>query len=77
MRVAYLLERQRIQSAFKSGKARRRLLAKYSEREHNRVKDLYHKLALRIVKRDLEVGASVIEMEDLKVIRGGSTTLER
>jgi len=69
MRTAYFLKRRRIQSALKAGKARRRLLAKYRRRERDRVTDLYHKIALHIVGRALEVGASALALEDLRGIR--------
>ncbi len=69
IRTAYFLKRRRIQSALKAGETRERLLVKYRERERNRIADLYHKLALQIVERAIEIGASVVAMEDLKGIR--------
>ncbi len=69
IRTAYFLKRRRIQSALRVGKARGRLLAKYRGRERNRVTDLHHKLALQIVKRALEVGASAVALENLRGMR--------
>ncbi|MHA1606111.1 MAG: RNA-guided endonuclease InsQ/TnpB family protein [Candidatus Freyarchaeota archaeon] len=68
IRTAYFLKRRKIQSKIKTGKTRRKLLAKYGEREKNRVLDVYHKVANWIVKKALK-NNSAIALENLKNIR--------
>jgi len=68
IRTAYFLKRRKIQSKIKTGKTRRKLLAKYGEREKNRVLDVYHKVANCIVKKALK-NNSAIALENLKNIR--------
>jgi len=68
IRIAYFLKRRRIQSKIKGGKIRRKLLAKYGEREKNRVLDVYHVVANWVVKEALK-NNSAIALENLKNIR--------
>jgi len=68
IRIAYFLKRRRIQSKIKGGKIRRKLLAKYGERERNRVLDVYHEVANWVVKEALKSN-SAIALEDIKNIR--------
>ena len=68
IRIAYFLKRRRIQSKIKGGKIRRKLLAKYGEREKNRVLDVYHVVANWVVKEALKSN-SAIALEDIKNIR--------
>ncbi len=50
IRTAYFLKRRKIQRKLRTGKKRQELLEKYGERERNRLNDLYHKLADKIVE---------------------------
>ena len=68
IRIAYFLKRRRIQSKIKGGEIRRKLLAKYGEREKNRVLDVYHVVANWVVKEALKSN-SAIALEDIKNIR--------
>ncbi|MCA6212978.1 IS200/IS605 family element transposase accessory protein TnpB [Thermococcus bergensis] len=67
IRTGYFLKRRRIQKKLKTGKKRRELLEKYGERERNRLNDLYHKLANKIVELAEKYGG--IALEDLTEIR--------
>jgi len=68
IRVAYFLKRRKIQSKIKSGKIRRKLLAKYGGRERNRVLNVYHRVANWVIKKALK-NSSAIALENLKNIR--------
>ena len=67
IRTGYFLKRRRIQKKIRSGKRRKALLEKYGERERNRLTDLYHKLANKIVELAEKYGD--IALEDLTEIR--------
>jgi len=67
IRTGYFLKRRRIQKKLKTGKKRKELLEKYGERERNRLNDLYHKLANKIVELAERYGG--IALEDLTEIR--------
>jgi len=68
IRTAYFLKRRKIQLKIKTGKTRRKLLAKYGEREKNRILDVYHEVANWVVKKALKT-SSAIALENLKNIR--------
>ena len=68
IRTAYFVKRRKIQKKIKCKKARKRVLKKYRNRERNRVLDIYHKVANKIVKIVLETN-SAIALENLKNIR--------
>jgi len=68
IRTAYFVKRRKIQKKIKCKRARNRALAKYRKRERNRVLDIYHKIANKIIKIALETN-SAIALEDLKNIR--------
>ncbi len=67
IRTGYYLKRRKIQKKLRSGKRRKELLEKYGQRERNRLNDLYHKLANKIVELAEEYGG--IALEDLTEIR--------
>jgi putative transposase len=67
IRTGYFVKRRKIQKKLKTGKRRRELLEKYGERERNRLNDLYHKLANKIVELAEKYGG--IALEDLTEIR--------
>jgi len=67
IRTGYFLKRRRIQKKLKTGKKRKELLEKYGMRERNRINDLYHKLANKIVELAEKYGG--IALEDLTEIR--------
>ena len=67
IRTGYFLKRRRIQKKLKTGKKRKELLEKYGMRERNRINDLYHKLATKIVELAEKYGG--IALEDLTEIR--------
>ena len=67
IRTAYYVKRRKIQKKLRAGKRRKKLLKKYGERERNRLNDLYHKLANRIVELAEKYGG--IALEDLTEIR--------
>jgi len=67
IRTGYFVKRRKIQRKLKAGKRRKELLEKYGERERNRLTDLYHKLANRIVELAKKYGG--IALEDLTEIR--------
>ncbi|ASI99764.1 RNA-guided endonuclease InsQ/TnpB family protein [Thermococcus celer] len=67
IRTGYFLKRRRIQKKFRAGKKREKLLEKYGGREKNRLNDLYHKIANKIVELAEEYGG--IALEDLTNIR--------
>jgi len=66
IRTGYFVKRRRIQQKIRAGKVRRELLEKYGEREKNRLNDLYHKLANKIVEVAEKYGG--IALEDLTEI---------
>ncbi len=69
IRSAYFEKRRRIQELSKrKPKTSERLMAKYSERERNRVRDLLHKLSRRLVEFAKQHGLGIV-LEDLKHIR--------
>ncbi len=68
IRTGYFVKRRRIQKKLRAGRKRRELLEKYGERERNRLNDLYHKLANKIVELAGKYGG--IALEDLAEIRG-------
>jgi len=67
LRTRYFIKRRKIQKNIKSDKKKEQLLEKYGKRERNRIKDLYHKVANKIVEIAEKVGA--IALEDLNKIR--------
>ncbi len=67
IRTGYYLKRRKIQKKLRSGKRRKELLEKYGQRERNRLNDLYHKLANKIVELAEKYGG--IALEDLTEIR--------
>ncbi|AIU69085.1 transposase [Thermococcus eurythermalis] len=67
IRTGYFVKRRKIQRKIRSGKRRKKLLEKYGEREKNRLNDLYHKLANKIVEVAEKYGG--IALEDLTEIR--------
>jgi len=67
VRTAYYLKRRRIQRKIRVGRKRKELLEKYGGRERNRLNDLYHKLANKIVELAEKYGG--IALEDLTEIR--------
>ncbi|KUK04553.1 RNA-guided endonuclease InsQ/TnpB family protein [Methermicoccus shengliensis] len=67
IRTGYFVKRRKIQKKLKAGKKRKRLLEKYGERERNKLNELYHKLANKIVEMAEKYGG--IALEDLSEIR--------
>ncbi|NJE49406.1 RNA-guided endonuclease TnpB family protein [Thermococcus sp. 9N3] len=67
VRTGYFVKRRRIQRKIRAGKRRKELLEKYGRRERNRLNDLYHKLANKIVELAEKYGG--IALEDLTEIR--------
>ena len=67
IRTGYFVKRKKIQKKIRTGKKRKKLLEKYGERERNRLNDLYHKLASKIV--DIVESYGGIVLENLKEIR--------
>ena len=67
IRSGYFVKRRKIQKKLKTGKRRKELLEKYGERERNRLTNLYHKLANKIVELAEKYGG--IALEDLTEIR--------
>ncbi|WP_148882987.1 RNA-guided endonuclease InsQ/TnpB family protein [Thermococcus aciditolerans] len=67
IRTGYFVKRRGIQQKIRAGKRRSELLEKYGEREKNRLNDLYHKLANKIVELAEECGG--LALEDLTEIR--------
>ncbi len=67
VRTGYFLKRRKIQQKIRAGKKRKELLEKYGWREKNRLNDLYHKLANKIVELAEKYGG--IALEDLTEIR--------
>ena len=68
IRTAYFLKRRKIQSKIRCKRVKAKVLAKYRDRERNKVLDIYHKVANEIVKVALETN-SAIALENLKEIR--------
>ncbi|ANF22232.1 RNA-guided endonuclease InsQ/TnpB family protein [Thermococcus piezophilus] len=67
IRTGYFLKRRKIQRKIRAGKKRKELLEKYGQREKNRLNDLYHKIANKIVELAEEYCG--IALEDLSEIR--------
>ncbi|ALV63350.1 Transposase [Thermococcus sp. 2319x1] len=67
IRTGYFVKRRKIQKKLRTGKKRKELLEKYGLRERNRLNDLYHKLANKIVELAEKYGG--IALEDLTEIR--------
>ncbi|RLF79185.1 transposase [Thermococci archaeon] len=67
IRTGYFVKRRRIQQKIRAGRKRKELLEKYGWREKNRLNDLYHKLANKIVELAEKYGG--IALEDLTEIR--------
>ena len=67
IRTGYFVKRRKIQQKLRAGKRKKELLEKYGERERNRLTDLYHKLANKIVELAEKYGG--IALEDLTEIR--------
>ncbi|MCD6523928.1 MAG: transposase, partial [Thermococcus sp.] len=67
IRTGYFVKRRKIQRKIRTGKRRRELLEKYGWRERNRLDDLYHKLANKIVELAEKYGG--LALEDLTEIR--------
>jgi len=67
IRTGYFVKRRKIQKKLRAGKKKKKLLEKYGERERNRLNDLYHKLANKIVEVAEKYGG--IALEDLTEIR--------
>ncbi|WP_042698286.1 RNA-guided endonuclease InsQ/TnpB family protein [Thermococcus sp. PK] len=67
IRTGYFVKRRKIQRKLRAGKKREELLEKYGRRERNRLNDLYHKLANKIVELAEKYGG--ITLEDLTEIR--------
>ncbi|KUH33780.1 transposase [Thermococcus celericrescens] len=67
IRTGYFVKRRKIQKKLRAGKNRKELLEKYGQRERNRLNDLYHKLANKIVELAEKYGG--IALEDLTEIR--------
>jgi len=67
VRTGYFLKRRKIQRKIRAGKRRKELLEKYGGREKNRLNDLYHKLANKIVELAEKYGG--LALEDLTEIR--------
>ena len=67
IRTSYFVKRKKIQKKIRAGKKRKMLLEKYGERERNKILDLYHKVANRIVEEAEKYGG--IAMENLEKIR--------
>ena len=68
IRTAYFVKRCKIQKKIKCRRAKAKILAKYRNRERNRVLNIYHKVANEIVKISLKTN-SAIALEDLRNIR--------
>lgn len=68
IRTAYFLKRRKIQTKIRCRRVKAKVLAKYRNRERNRVLDIYHKVASEIIKIALKTN-SAIALENLKEIR--------
>ena len=69
IRTRYFLKRRRIQTKIRDKQLQYRLLEKYKGREWQRTREIYYKTAREIIGKALEIGASVIVMENLKHLR--------
>jgi putative transposase len=69
IRTRYFLKRRRIQLKVCSKQPRMRLLKKYKGREWMRNREIYYKAVKEIISKALEVGATIIVMEDLEIYR--------
>ena len=68
IRTAYFLKRRKVQNKIRCRRVKAKVLAKYCNRERNRILDIYHKVGNEIVKVALKVN-SAISLENLKEIR--------
>ena len=68
IRTVYFLKRRKIQTKIRCMRVKNKVLAKYRNRERNRILDIYHKVAIQIVKIALKTN-SAIALENLKGIR--------
>ena len=66
IRTRYFLKRQRIQSKVRKKELRAKLLEKYKGREWRRIREIYYRAAKEIITKALEIGATIIVMEDLE-----------
>jgi len=69
IRTRYFLKRRRIRSKIRGKELQRRLLEKYKGREWRRIREIYYKAAREIIGKALEIGATVIVMEDLEIYK--------
>ena len=76
IRTRYFLKRRRIQTRIRGRGLRRRLLEKYRGREWRRIREIYYKVAKEIIGKALEIGATVIVMEDLEIYKGDKGSKE-
>jgi len=67
IRTRYFLKRRKIQVKVRGKEPRARLLGKYDEREWRRVREIYYLVAREIISKALEIGATVIVMDDLEI----------
>jgi len=67
IRTGYYVRRRKIQRKIRAGKRRKELLEKYGERERNRIRGLYHKLANKII--DIAEKYGGIALENLRELR--------
>jgi len=68
IRTAYFLKRRKIQSKIRCRRVKAKVLAKYRSRERNRVLNVYHEVANKIVEVALKAN-SAIALENLEEIR--------
>jgi len=66
IRTRYFLRRRKILSKVRGRQLRERLLEKYRGREWRRIREIYYRVAKKIISKALEVGPAVIVMEDLR-----------
>jgi putative transposase len=69
IRTRYFLKRRRIQSKIRGRELQTELLGKYRGRESWRVREIHYRTAREIIGKALEVGATVIVLEDLEVYK--------
>jgi putative transposase len=69
IRTRYFLKRRRIRSKIRGKELQRKLLEKYKGRERYRVREIYYRAAKGIIGKAIEVGATVIVLEDLDVYK--------
>jgi putative transposase len=66
IRNRYFVKRRRIQLKVRGRRPRAMLLWKYNGREWRRIREIYYRAAKEIIGKALEVGATVIVMENLE-----------